>query len=425
MHKTLRKPHVSFVLATHNRCAVVVDTIGHLHDCGLDADEYEIIVVDNASTDDTPAAVEPSVNQLVRLPRNAGSCAKADGVERARGRYIVFVDDDSWPEPGSVARMVEHFEAETRLGAAGFAVHLKGGGREGAALPGVFVGCGVGFRADALNESGGLDRSFFMQAEEYDLSFRLAMTGWRVETFDDLAVRHLKTSAARKPARTTYYDVRNNLRVIARYLPSPLDRALREDCLLRYACLAGNERDHRIAFRRGARNGRCRGAVERWTFRRFRKSADALERFYGWERIRRRAARLSAQGVKRVVFADLGKNILAYHRAAKLAGLQVAAIGDDRFAAQGRHYRGIPVIPLGDALDTPADTVVVANSSPVHGAAIHARVRATGARVHWFEQPGLADEPTSAPAELLHPLPPAASRTRDEGCEPAQPTAAC
>jgi putative ABC transport system substrate-binding protein len=48
------------------------------------------------------------------------------------------------------------------------------------ALPGVFVGCGVGLRAEAYAESGGLDRTFFMQAEEYDLSFRLAVAGWEV-----------------------------------------------------------------------------------------------------------------------------------------------------------------------------------------------------------------------------------------------------
>ena len=61
--------------------------------------------------------------------------------------------------------MIEHFEADPRLGAAGFTVHLPDGRLEGGALPGVFLGCGVGFRAEALRGAGGLDPSLFMQAE--------------------------------------------------------------------------------------------------------------------------------------------------------------------------------------------------------------------------------------------------------------------
>ena len=61
MSMTLRSPDVSFVLATHNRCAVVMDTLSQLLRCGLDRRDYEIILVDNASDDGTPEAVEKCV----------------------------------------------------------------------------------------------------------------------------------------------------------------------------------------------------------------------------------------------------------------------------------------------------------------------------------------------------------------------------
>ena len=213
-----RQPHVSFVLATHNRRDIAMDTVRRLAACELDRRDYEIIVVDNASTDGTPDALEPHVDRLIRLGRNAGSCAKTYGVEQATGRYIVFLDDDSFPRAGSIERMIERFHSDPKLGAAGFTVHLPGGRKEGGALPGVFVGCGVGFRADALRRCGGLDPTFFMQAEEYDLAFRLVAGGWRIEVFDDLHVEHRKTLQARRSERTAYYDTRNNLRVVARYL---------------------------------------------------------------------------------------------------------------------------------------------------------------------------------------------------------------
>jgi hypothetical protein len=95
---------------------------------------------------------------------------------------------------------------------------------------------------------------------------------------------------------------------------------------------------------------------------------------------------LVSDGVRTIVLADLGKNIFAYHRAAKDAGVKVLAIGDDRFCAASREYRGIPVVPLDDALHAEADAVVVANSSAVHGAYTHDQVvrRVQCPVYHWF-----------------------------------------
>ena len=91
-------------------------------------------------------------------------------LSKTRGKYVVFLDDDSFPLPGSVPRMVRHFQADPMLGAAVFTVTLPDGSRECSAYPDVFIGCGTGFRRRALEQAGGLPEDFFMQAEEYDLS---------------------------------------------------------------------------------------------------------------------------------------------------------------------------------------------------------------------------------------------------------------
>jgi GT2 family glycosyltransferase len=387
----LKSPHISLVLATHNRRAVVGHCLSQLASCGLDRKDYEVIVVDNASTDGTPEEAEGLADVVLRLGRNAGSCAKAYGVDRASGRYIVFLDDDSFPRPGSITRMIEHFEADPGLGAAGFTVHLPDGGQEGGALPGVFIGCGVGLRAEALHAAGGLDRTFFMQAEEYDLSFRLVASGWTIAVFDDLHVEHLKTVQARRNDRTTYFDVRNNLRVVARYLPPPYDNIYREDLLQRYRWLAQCN-GHMPAYERGVRAGRRRGEIERRTYGVHRLSPSAFEFFYRWEEVRDRMADLRESGVQRVVLADLGKNIYAFYQAVRATGVDVVAIGDDRFCAPRRLYRGIPIVGLDDALEARADAVVVGNTSAVHGGTAYRRVLGRASRpVHfWF---GPAKEP--------------------------------
>ncbi len=388
---TTRQPHVSFVLATHNRRVVVPQTLSRVLACGLDRRDFEVIVVDNASTDGTPEAVGSLCDVLIRLHENAGSCAKTDGVDQAAGRYIVFLDDDSFPRPGAVARMISHFEDDPQLGAAGFTIHLPDGRMEGGALPDVFVGCGVGFRAEALRGVGGLDRSFFMQAEEYDLAFRLANAGWRVRVFHDLHVDHLKTPHTRKSERTTFYDIRNNLRVAARYLPSPHYQLYRDDCLQRYAWLA--QRDGHIgAFVRGMLEGIWRGLWERFAYGDHRLSHEALEHFFRWDFLWERTGKLATAGVRTIVLADLGKNVSAYYLAAQDTGVKVLAIGDDRFCAPDRRYRGVPVIPLTDALSLSPDAVVVGNMSAVHGTDTYRRLVALGCHpvYHWF---GSADQP--------------------------------
>ncbi|HEY0008082.1 MAG TPA: glycosyltransferase, partial [Tepidisphaeraceae bacterium] len=186
---------VSFVISTHNRCDVLLMTLERLQHCGLDRAAFDIHVVDNASRDGTVARIRsqfPKV-KVYPLKTNRGSVAKNVAVAAALGQYVVFLDDDSYPTAGSVARMIQHFEADAKLGAATFTITLPDGRRECSAYPDVFIGCGVGFRRRVLRLLGGLPDDFFMQAEEYDLSLKLLDAGWRVRTFDDLHVMHLKT----------------------------------------------------------------------------------------------------------------------------------------------------------------------------------------------------------------------------------------
>lgn len=404
---------VSFVLATHNRRDVVLRTLSRLNECGLPRREFEVLVVDNASSDGTPSAIEPHVDAVIRLHVNEGSCAKARAAAQANGRYIVFLDDDSHPRAGSVERMLRRFDADPLLAAAGFHVHLPDGTEECAALPGVYVGCGVGLRPEALRAVGGLDRSFFMQAEEYDLCFRMAATGWRVGVFDDLHVEHEKTSVARRSGRTAYHDIRNNLRVLARYLPQPYLSVYQRDLIQRYQWLARLD-GHQRAFRRGRLAGWWRGAWERRAFRRFRLPGTALEAFYRWREILDHFQQIRREGVRKVVLAGLGKNIYPFHRAACLTGMEVAAIADDRFEPLHESYRGSRVETLVSALSNGPDAVVVSDCAPVHAARTARKVaNLFQGPVHdWFGQA----ENKSTPGKHC-PTPRAAS---DETIEPAR-----
>jgi hypothetical protein len=353
---------VSFIISTHNRRDVTLDTLGHVRCCGLRADAFEIFVVDNASSDGTALAVKrafPTV-RLIRQRRNRGSCAKNRALQDARGRFIVFLDDDSYPIPGSITHMIRKFETQPRLGAAVFTVTLPDRSRECSAYPDVFIGCGTGFRRRALAQVGGLPEDFFMQAEEYDLSLRLLQAGWDVRSFDDLHVAHLKSPQARSSTRTTRLDVCNNFRVAHRYLPDPWRRVIANDWLRRYWLIA-KSKGHRTAFVRGLVGGAWKSVFDKRT----PLDLDVFEQFTRMKQIEMRLRRAQTEhGLATVLLVDLGKNVLPYWLAARECGIRIAGIADDRLA--GQKYRGIPIVNDSVARRLTFDAAVIANTSHVH-----------------------------------------------------------
>jgi len=355
---------ISFLLPTFNRRDIVLHTLDRIMSCGLSPEIFEVLLVDNASTDDTAAAVAerfPSVI-LLRQMTNNGPCAKNAALALAQGEFVVFLDDDSFPEPGSIARMIRHFHDDPRLGAAVFEITLPDGSHECSAYPDVCIGCGTGFRRSALLEVGGLPDDFFMAAEEYDLSLRLLDAGWNVRSFDDLHVTHLKSPASRFPGRIARLDARNNTLLAMRYFPDAWRLAYAVEWLERYRLMA-IVNDRRAAFWAGAIAGVAKGISTE--FRPMRP--EAFEQFSRVEQTYRRLHELTrARRLRRVLFIDLGKNILAYRLAAERCGLDVVAIADPRLGGRELWHRGIPVVTDRNGLLLSFDAAIVSNLSPVH-----------------------------------------------------------
>jgi len=72
--------------------------------------DYECIIVDDASTDDTPAVAAQYGARVVRLDRNDGPAkARNRGAEQARGEILVFLDSDVCVHPDTLGRIDAHF----------------------------------------------------------------------------------------------------------------------------------------------------------------------------------------------------------------------------------------------------------------------------------------------------------------------------
>lgn len=94
---------ISIVLATHNGMATLRLTLEALRRLDLTAGADEIIAVDNASTDGTPAVLEEYRHLLpltvLSEPRRGKSFALNLALDAAQGDLVVFIDDDVLPEP--------------------------------------------------------------------------------------------------------------------------------------------------------------------------------------------------------------------------------------------------------------------------------------------------------------------------------------
>jgi len=105
-------PTVSVIVPTYNRADAVQRTVDSVLDQTFE--DFEIIVVDDASTDDTPEVVaaydDPRVTFRRHETNRGGSAARNTGIEAAEGTYIAFLDsDDEWL-PRKLERQVRTLE---------------------------------------------------------------------------------------------------------------------------------------------------------------------------------------------------------------------------------------------------------------------------------------------------------------------------
>jgi len=411
MHRPFpARPFVSFVLATYNRVTILIDCLQRTLNAALPAlgpGRFNIIVVDNASTDNTAQLVQDFAAEqrhikLIRLPKNCGPVAKNVALHENAADILVLLDDDAYPMPGAISQMVRHFQDDPQLGAAVFDVTLPDGRKEASAYPDVFIGAGTALRGTALRtltatgrpgRAGGglLPADFFMQAEEYDLSFRLLAAGFSVQRFWDMPLMHLKAPGARVGTRTTRLDIRNNLWLLARYIPDPLCSQLAADWLSRYwnMSISRDEpgaRAHKAAFLRGAAEGLLHWPAQRASGTTLLPQ-DTLERIFKFNAIRNRLAHAQEKfGLRRIAFGDWGKNLLPYYQAATALNLEIIAVVDG-FLATPEHfgtknsveYRGIPVINemIFTEYQQNADAIIITALSPVHADRRAAALRRT------------------------------------------------
>jgi hypothetical protein len=332
-------------------------------------------VVDNGSTDGTAAAVRAQFpqTQLIERLTNEGVWARSHAFAPAQGRYLVLLDDDSYPVGDAVARSIDYLEQHGTCAAVVGRVVLPDESLEACALPAVMLSGAVCLRKSAVDEVGSFAPEFFRKAGEYDFSFRLLEQGFTIERFENIVYRHDKVGTGRSAALAHRMDLRNNLILVERYLPEELRAIYRQDWAQRYGALARHE-GHNGAVQQAMWEARLWRVREAFSGRRV-LSAETLETVFQFDAQRRQVGDwCGSHGIKNVVIADFGKNLYATYAACQWANLQISAIADNHPAFAGLNYRGVPVLNDQAALESKPDGIVVANINPAQVEQVAARL---------------------------------------------------
>ncbi|MCS7176548.1 MAG: glycosyltransferase [Candidatus Kapabacteria bacterium] len=258
---------LSVVIVSHNVAEFLRQCLRSLRQAlaGIDA---EVLVVDNASEDDTVTRLSAEFPEVhwIALPANIGfGKANNIGIAQARGRYILLLNPDTLVHPNALRTLLDYMAHHPEVGIAGCRVLNADGTfqetcRRGFPTPwvsftrlfglerlaprsrlfaryaqrfrpedevgyaevisGAFMLC----RRELLQELGGFDPEYFLYGEDVDLCYRAHRAGWRIGYVGTATVVHFKGESARRTTTDVIHHFYDAMRIFVRqyYGRSPI-----------------------------------------------------------------------------------------------------------------------------------------------------------------------------------------------------------
>lgn len=233
---------VSVLIVTYNAAETIRECLISLNSQTFR--DFEVILVDNNSKDETKQIVE-SITNVLNFPFKCVPLATNPGFTGGNNialkyvadnsEFIVLLNPDANADDLWLEKLVAEMENNVAVGACASKIltydgkgidsagdilmsSLKGYKRE-ATDPGlypareyVFGACAAAaiYRRSAIDEIGFFDEDFFIQCDDTDLSFRLQLAGWKVLYVPDAIVYHkVSHTIGRKSDIGVYYSQRN------------------------------------------------------------------------------------------------------------------------------------------------------------------------------------------------------------------------
>jgi GT2 family glycosyltransferase len=199
------KPAISVIVLNFNGAAWLDRCLTSLAAQTI-ADDIEVIVADNGSKDNSDLLAADLLQhkpgwRVLRHRKNLGYCSgNNEAARRARGKFFLFLNTDTWLEPDCLERLLEEVRAADAVAATPLVMdyrddRMQSVGESGFDVFGlpcgpvrwsrsqeVLVACGPALFVEAgwFRRLGGFDTCFFMYADEFDLCWRIWQAGGRV-----------------------------------------------------------------------------------------------------------------------------------------------------------------------------------------------------------------------------------------------------
>ena len=196
----------------------------------------ETVMVDNNSSDDSVAVARKLLADfpsacIVRNSENLGFCeGNNSGARAAKGRWILFLNNDTWLEPDCMEKLVAGTE---KLGAAAstplvlnypddsyqdfgfYGFDIFGLPSPSAVATGtreIFIagGCSYLIRADIFNQLGMFDAEYFIYSDDADLSWRVWLAGYKVAGIFEAKLHHRGAAGVNPSGGITTVEFRTN-----------------------------------------------------------------------------------------------------------------------------------------------------------------------------------------------------------------------
>ncbi|MBX3730494.1 MAG: glycosyltransferase [Candidatus Sumerlaeia bacterium] len=201
-------PRVSVVVPFYNRRHEVADCLGSILGQRTNGFDFEIVAVDNMSTDGTLEELRQWPVRVVECDRRGPAPARNAGIAAARGEIVAFTDSDCVVEPHWLRRLTAPLRRDARVLLAGGRIRARRLDRGVAffaeafgmlnqerlfraphTFPSFFATANAAYRRDALERVGGFDEALWM-CEDADLAWRVLDLGGGIAYCPEAVVRH-------------------------------------------------------------------------------------------------------------------------------------------------------------------------------------------------------------------------------------------
>ena len=227
---------LSIIIVNYKTKDLTLQTLKSVYKAALLKWKLEVILVDNASGDDTLQTAKKKYPQLkiIQSETNLGFAGGNNlGLRQAKGRYLLLLNSDIIIEPDTLIKMVDFMEKNPRVGLATCRIELFNGKIDPASHRGfptpwvaltyfsglekIFpknhlfgqyhqgwknlnqtheidtpVGAFFMIKKEAIKQVGLLDETFFMYGEDLDLAYRIKKAGWQIIYTPITKITHLK-----------------------------------------------------------------------------------------------------------------------------------------------------------------------------------------------------------------------------------------